>query len=211
MDTEPRSVPEKRPLEGSTDDTQAEPVTTVDLHELDALVSRYSPWLYQQARHRLPKAVQQVSSPEDVVQDAWAAALPHLHGLLQAEQLQTNAILRYLTTCVINRCNALARSFAMKLRPEAVSMSQISLRASGVVSRVIRLEEAVELHETIDSLGVEDREIIVLRGIEQRPIEEVASLTGRSENGVSQRFRRACQKIRGKLPIIWEEETLRKE
>ena len=52
----------------------------------------------------------------------------------------------------------------------------------------------------IEALDPRDREVIVLRGIEQNSNETVALLLGISPNAASMRYQRALQRLRDRIP-----------
>jgi len=167
-------------------------------------VQRFSPILHQQAQHRLARSVRRFVGPEDVLNDAWASVLPRIGGLRETNANVSVALLKYLTTVVLNRCNELSRRYALGEQIGGgtydVTLGDLTIDTTGVVSRAMRNEAAEELAAGFDRLEEADREVLVLRGIEQRSLEEVARLTGCSENTVSQRYRRACGKLGDRLP-----------
>ncbi len=63
-------------------------------------------------------------------------------------------------------------------------------------SRLIEVEERVELFDLVERLPRQQREVIVLRFSEERSIREVATAIGRSEGAVKQLQFRACQTLR---------------
>jgi RNA polymerase sigma factor (sigma-70 family) len=77
---------------------------------------------------------------------------------------------------------------------------EFSAEQSGVVSRALRNERHEAVREALDSLEPKDREVVLLRGVEQVPAKAAAVVIGVSEEAVSKRFRRALAKLRARLP-----------
>ena len=66
---------------------------------------------------------------------------------------------------------------------------------------VVELSEfKVRVHAKIAELSEKDREVIVLRGIEQLPNTRVAEKLGESTAAVAMRYGRALKKLRSMLP-----------
>ena len=75
-----------------------------------------------------------------------------------------------------------------------------ALVAQARVSKAVRGEIGDQVRQAIDRLSEADREILVLRGIEQNANETVALLLKLPANTVSVRFRRALRRLRDELP-----------
>ena len=168
-------------------------------------MTRFSPVLEQQVRHRIPRALRGRFDPEDILQDVWAAALPRLGKLELRGSSMTRVLLRYFSTALLNRINDLSRRAARGERFEPTraggeGLSKQALDATGAVTRALRDESSELLRRTLDEMEPEDREVLILRGIEQRPNAEVARILDRSENTVSHRYSRALAKLRQRLP-----------
>ena len=61
-------------------------------------------------------------------------------------------------------------------------------------------ERKSELYECIEALGDRDREIVVLRGIEQIPNQRVAEKLGENPSTIAMRYHRAIARLREALP-----------
>jgi RNA polymerase sigma-70 factor (ECF subfamily) len=70
----------------------------------------------------------------------------------------------------------------------------------GVVTRVVHREEEQAVTARLEELEPDDREIIVLRGIEQNSTHAVATMLGLSEGAVRVRYHRAVRRLRDRLP-----------
>ena len=181
-----------------------------DRASLDWIVAHFSPLLLAQARYRLGDTLKNLYDPEDLVSETWAVALPRLPELPPRDGRHTPVLLRFLGTTLLYRFNNLLRKHLggkpkQKRGSEGVSSEADPLAAlpadvSGVVSKALRHEAKGVVGESIDRLGEEDREIVILRGIEQNSPEEVAALLGIPQPHVNVRYHRALKKLRVLLP-----------
>ena len=81
-----------------------------------------------------------------------------------------------------------------------VGLARVVDSASSVASRMARGELAEGLHTSIDQLSAKEREVVVLRGIEQIPNGEVAKLLGEPASTVATRYARALENLRSTFP-----------
>jgi RNA polymerase sigma factor (sigma-70 family) len=180
-----------------------------DLDALAWIVERFTPLLLAQARYRMSKALRRIADPEDLVNEVWAAALPKLAQLNPREGRLTPVALAFLATTMLRRCTTLLAKTARRRRlggPEAApdgtdsALDLLPTAASGVVTRVTRAETRGAVLAAIDGLDDSDREILILRGIEQTPNQDAAAVLGLPPNTVAVRFRRALERLRKALP-----------
>jgi RNA polymerase sigma-70 factor (ECF subfamily) len=68
------------------------------------------------------------------------------------------------------------------------------------VSLAIRAEAHSAVQEALGRLDPDDREVIVLRGIEQSPFDEVAAVIGTTPDAARKRYGRALQRLRALVP-----------
>lgn len=174
----------------------------------EQIVERYSALLLEQARFRIPRVLRRHVDANDVLNDVWAACLPRIGDLSLPDGDRDAVLMRYLSTALVNRINDLSRRFALDPRAARAHASgsvagvldELAVTASGIVTKVGRSEESRRLRETLERLDELDREIVILRGLEQHSVGKTAQLVGLSENAVSQRYRRALEKLRARLP-----------
>lgn len=175
-----------------------------DADSLEEAVRRLTPLLLAQARYRLKAITRRVMDPEDLVAEAWLKTLPRLRELTPREGRFTPVVLSYLSTTLRRRAkDVLAAQLRRAPPPDAEapeSVQWLPADTRNVVTRVVQEEASDALHRAIEGMKPEDREILVLRGLEQTPIKEVAQVTGLSEDVVKQRYRRALQRLRERLP-----------
>jgi len=173
-----------------------------DAGSLDWVITRLTPLLMVQAEYRLGPALRQQVDPEDLVSEAWLVALPRLAEFARHPRA-TPVLLKFLTTTMTFRVNHLLRrrmTASHAVPPAAAAAMPEAARATGVVTNVVRSELADVVRQRIDSLDPADREVLVLRGIEQQPSQAVAVMLAITPAAVDQRFSRALKRLRESLP-----------
>jgi RNA polymerase sigma factor (sigma-70 family) len=173
------------------------------------LVERLSPLLLAQAAMRLGADLRRFYEPQDLVHDAWLVTLPRLSELPPRRGRHTPVLLKFLSTAILLRVRNLLRKHTGRAdagpgtsgQPEGLPASQ-----SGIVSRAIRNEARDEVQAALGRLADADREVLLLRGVEQVTNATAAMLTGQSAAGVSKRYSRALTRLRHELPgSVFEE------
>ena len=179
-----------------------------DAESVGWLVERFAPLLLAQARQRLPSELRRAVEPEDLVQDAWAVALPKLKELPARDGRLTPVVLRFLCTTILYRVsNLMQKRLERALRAEGdaseeggVRLSELAASESLALTRALRGESCRLALAALDALEESDRRIVVLRGIEEAPAAEVGAILGMKPNTVVVRYRRALAKLRAALP-----------
>ncbi|MCA8941566.1 MAG: sigma-70 family RNA polymerase sigma factor [Planctomycetes bacterium] len=175
-----------------------------DADGLGQLVQRLSPLLTTQARFRAARSLPDVD-PDELVQEVWLRAIPRLPELDARDGRHTPVVVRFLATTLLNLTNELVRSRIRARRTladggsDAPGVSALPDETVGVVSRALRSERHDELTRALVELTPEERELVVLRGIEQQDNQDVAALLGQTPNAVSLRYNRLLRKLRDKL------------
>ena len=175
-----------------------------NVESLEWLVGRLSPLLRVHASFRLGSILRRHYDADDLVNDAWVATLPKLRDLVgSAESRRTPILLKYLSNVVVNRISYLARRHARRAEatePNPAAAQQIPAAQSGAITRAVRREAQEHVHRALDELEPRDREILLLRGIEQRSANAVATMLEVGLDAVNKRYQRALRKLRGRLP-----------
>lgn len=173
-----------------------------DLESLGWLVERLSPLLLAQARWRLGPRLARYVDPEDLVQEAWAVALPRLGSLEAPAGRATPALVRFLSTTVLQLVNNGMRKQARRSPGPEVdpAWSALAAETRGVVTRLTRGEAAEALSAAVESLEEDERALVVMRGIEQLDNATVAEHLGISPNAASLRYGRALARLRERFP-----------
>lgn len=178
---------------------------------LEWLVDRFSPLLLVQARYRMQGPMRRHVDPHDLVQDVWLRALPRLGDFTSRGGRFTPALLAYLGTLLRNRARDLvSKHVAGKpVRLEGVAsgsrtaddpLARTFDEMTGVVTRFARQEGSDRVLLSLEELDPQDREVVVLRAVEQRRNHEVAALLGEKPNTVAVRYKRALERLRALLP-----------
>lgn len=184
------------------------PATTLHVHravkgDLDSLawlISRLSPLLLAQAEYRLGATLRTRVEPEDLVQEAWAVALPKLTELGGRGGRLTPKLLKFLSTAMTFKINNLLRANIAASVGSVVEAPKLPAEQSGVVTRAIRMEARETIRSCLEELDKTDRETVLLRGIEQHPAKTVAVMLGITPAAVDKRYSRALQRLRQRLP-----------
>ena len=173
-----------------------------DPQSLGWLVAHLSPLLLAQARWRLAGGMAHVVDAEDLVQEAWLVALPRLHELVPRDGRLTPVLLRFLATTIVHRVNNLVRD-TLRRGPATAGngvAEGVADKRTGVVTAAVRDQQRRQLLVTIEALEPIDREVLLLRGVEQRSQATTAALLGVSGDAVAMRFSRALGRLRALLP-----------
>ena len=171
------------------------------------LIERFTPALRESARYRLGTTLQRHVDPDDVVNELWITMIPKLGSLVPRDGRMTPVLLKFLSTALVRRVNNIARRFLSRpSSPRAASgeleqeVDELSAQVTGIVSRLRRDEESSKLRETLARLSDRDREVVILRGIEQAPNQEVAARLGLEPTAVALIYHRALKRLRTLLP-----------
>ena len=171
-----------------------------DPQSLGWLVSRFTPLLLAQARHRMGPELRAKFEPDDVVNDVWATVLPRLPELSQRDGRSTPVLLSFLATTLLRHTNSLLRRRARGETPELEAIAALSEETRGPLTRAVQVETEGIALAALNDLGERDREIVLLRVLEQHSNQDVADLLGIEPTTAAQAFRRALEKLRNKLP-----------
>lgn len=164
-------------------------------------MARFTPLLLAQARYRMGERLRARYEPEDVVNDVWARVLPRLTDLGEREGRHTPVLLRFLSTAVLHQINNLLRLSATNAPdagPEPLAALDDATR--GPLTRTVERERQGIAVAALEELEPRDREIVLLRVLEQHSNSEAAQALGIEANTAAQVFRRALEKLRRKLP-----------
>ena len=175
------------------------------------LVAHFSPLLRMQAEYRLPAGLKSHCSAEDLVDEVWLVALPRLADLEARGDRVTSVFLKFLGTTLLNKVNNLVTRFLVN-RPRHLALGEapssnkecllegLQDSITSVVQAASRGETCQLLHAAIQKLDEQEREIVILRGIEQLANQQVAALLGLTPSGATMRYQRALRVLREFLP-----------
>jgi RNA polymerase sigma factor (sigma-70 family) len=176
-----------------------------DQQGLAWLIERWSPLLSAQAAYRLGPLLRRDSDAEDVVAEAWLVFLNRMGELTPQVCGNGPRLLAFLSQTVLNIINRnLAKSIRRRGTPspdaarERFSGEEASV--TGVVTQAARGESWAAVLSALAKLSPEDREIVILRGVEGRTNVQAALELGEDPSTVSHRYQRALTKLRNLLP-----------
>ena len=180
-----------------------------DLAARQHLLVRYQDRLRQMIAVRMDRRLAARLDPSDVVQETLAEAIQQLSDYFQNRPLPFYPWLRQLA------CDRLAelhrrhiqtrmRSVTCEARwaPEVPDESALELasrllaRSSSPSARLRREEVCVRVQAALAQLAEHDREVLVLRHLEQLSTREIAAVLGITEGAVRTRHLRALERIR---------------
>jgi RNA polymerase sigma factor (sigma-70 family) len=173
------------------------------------IVQRFSPLLLEQARYRLRRVLKGRYDAEDLVQQVWAISLPRLADLVPRHGRYTPVLLRFLANTLLRHYGNLVEKHLAGHGVEidvdgdgSAGLDRIPASTTEVLTRVMRSEEAARLTESLRRIDDDEREILVLRGIEQLPYAVIARRLQCSEEAARTRYARALKRLRGILPAV---------
>lgn len=170
------------------------------------LVSRFTPLLLCQARYRIPPTLQRYCDADDVVADVWMAVLPALPALVPSRGSFARGLLSFASTVLIRRVRDLLEKHIVGKPPTqpltapGEEVDELAAGTRGVVSHVIAEERRGTMWAVLDHLSPEDREIMVLRGIEGLSHREVAARVGLTAGNIAVRYHRLLARLRALVP-----------
>jgi RNA polymerase sigma-70 factor (ECF subfamily) len=175
------------------------------------VVERLSPLLLALARYKLTPALRVLSEPEDLVNETWLITLPRLAEIEAREGRSTPVLLRFLTTTLLRRLAGLARKHARRAARSGGRegqgsdgsddrLQELPHETRGVVTMALQRELQGQVLASLAELPDQDREVLLLRGVEQQSNQTVATLLGIEPGAASMRYQRALKKLREALP-----------
>jgi RNA polymerase sigma factor (sigma-70 family) len=170
------------------------------------LVSRFTPLLLCQARQRIGPSLRRHCDPDDVVADVWMIVLAALRDLTPSDGSLTRGLLSFASTVLIRRIKDLLEKNVIN-KPGTVMIdaaegagAPLPAKTRGIVAHLIAEEYRGRVWESLDQLAPQDREIIVLRGIEGRSHKDIGALVGVTAASSAVRYHRALKRLREEIP-----------
>lgn len=164
-----------------------------------------TPLLLAQARYRFARQEFRPCEPEDLVQQVWLICLPKLARIEPRAGRFTPPLVKFLSNTLLRHFNDLVERHLRtggRAVPVGAATSAVDVPddATGVLSRAVRDETVVRVLDRLQRLSEPDREIIVLRAIEQLPYQLLGLHLEASADALKMRFHRAMERLRGILP-----------
>ncbi|MEM8713688.1 MAG: sigma-70 family RNA polymerase sigma factor [Planctomycetota bacterium] len=170
-----------------------------DQASLEWIVTRFSPFLMAAARRHMGwRPRPHVLEAEELVQETWLIAMPRLAGVRPRDERFTPVLLSFLVGILWRQHQSALRK-ALRAASAGEALESVADSTRGAISRMIHSEDTQKLHEALEELQEDARNIIVMRGLEQISTKDVASLLGISAEAVSSRYRRAMKALRQRI------------
>jgi RNA polymerase sigma-70 factor (ECF subfamily) len=149
------------------------------------LVKRYSPRL----RYFLRKLLSSADGAEDALQDVWLDVLRHLPRLAEPQALRA-WIYR------IARDRAYGRLRQAHRREQPLDETQLADASEASADDPFSAEDAAAIHAALDRLPAEQREVLVLRFLEDMTYDQIAAVIGCPPGTVRSRIHYGKQALR---------------
>jgi RNA polymerase sigma-70 factor (ECF subfamily) len=182
-----------------------------DCSARDDLLGQHRDQLRRMVHIHLDRRVAARVDPSDVVQEALADAARKLPHYLRVRPIPFYPWLRRIAWerlvkthrqhLAADRRSVIHEEAALPLPADSVIFLAKRLAASGTSpsNHVVKEELHHRVRLALDQLGPHDREILVMRYLEQMSNREIAATLGLSEGAVKVRHLRALQRIRTRL------------
>ncbi len=175
---------------------------------VDQLLSRYRARLKRLVSLRIDPRVSKRIDPSDIVQETLILAARRLNDYIRDRPLPLYPWIRQLAIEQIiqhhrHHIHVQARSVDREAPLDAgvsdesmLELSEILLcEATSLSKEIARREMHESIHVALAQLKEKDREILVLRFLEQLSIEEIAEILNESADAVKSRQRRAVERF----------------
>lgn len=176
-----------------------------DVAAIHWLVERMTPALLSQARYYLRGLPEGADAAEDLAQDVWTIVVFRLQDLASKNGRMTPVLAAFLAKTMRNRALNWLRRRATEARagarPQGVATaSTLPSSTIDVIQRVARNEHVDLLNRALQRLDDEDREILILRGLEENSYEDLAVLLQTEPGPLRMRYLRARARLKAILP-----------
>ncbi|NUQ63152.1 MAG: sigma-70 family RNA polymerase sigma factor [Pirellulales bacterium] len=174
------------------------------------LVGRYRQKLMRMIALRLDRRILGKVESEDVLQDAYVEAARRLHDYLDRPSVPFFVWLRRITSQIL--IDTHRRYLGAKMRDVRHEAAFCRVASAGTHSAclaaqladslttpsqsALRRETVAELRAALESLEEIDREVLVLRHLEELSNNEVAQILGIDKSAASKRYLRALERLR---------------
>lgn len=172
-----------------------------DAASLAWIIERFTPGLLEQARRCLRRHSVFACEPEDIVQDVWTVCV----AALRARRIRprrgrlTPVVVTFLSKTLVFKFRDLLRR-QLRSRLAAEQRPELPEPSPTPPALIAKSEAATALWQALAHLSDSDREILVLRGIEQASYGQIAAKLRVPEGTLRSRYHHALQRIRHYLP-----------
>lgn len=184
-----------------------------DLDALQRLIVEYHGQLCGVVAAKIEPALRRVIDPDDVLQEAYAVAFTAVAG---CEFESPAAFFGWLKQIALNKLTDEQRGLRAKKRdvrrlqiepgsartsyPDLIHL--VSSPGSTPSRRMAKGEEVAAVISSVARLTTDQRDVVRLRFLEDRPVAEVAERLGKSEAAVHMLCHRALKSLRGLMESV---------
>ncbi len=136
---------------------------------------------------------------EDVVQEVFLSVLKGLPKFRGQARFSS-----WVTRITINKCRTYRRRRLLRLRWLDSTSRQVNASSGLVAERTLDQESVKRIHRAIRGLPMRYREVVVLRYLEEMPIEAIGEVLGTKPNTIEVRLHRARARLKEKLAGLVE-------
>jgi RNA polymerase sigma-70 factor (ECF subfamily) len=183
---------------------------------LAELIEQYRPYLKLLARFKGSRRLQSRLSDSDLVQDTCLSVHCDFSGFRGVTEGEFIAWLRQIMAHVIanhvrdhqrlRRDVRLERQLQNSLNQSSQMLEKaLADPKSSPSKHAVRRERAVLLANALNQLSDDYREVIVLRELEGKSLDEIARMLGRTTNAVQKLWARALLQLRRHLQKTWDD------
>jgi RNA polymerase sigma-70 factor, ECF subfamily len=178
----------------------------------DTLLERYRPRLRELVRLRIDRRLAARVDPSDVVQESLAEAAGKLSDYLRTRPMPFYPWLRSLALeRVLVMYRRHIRTGKRSVRREELALpplpdesalalaQRLCVTGSSPSQHLAQSEARAQVRAALDRLSERDRELLVLRHLEQMSVREIAAILGISQGAVKVRHVRALERLRDLL------------
>jgi RNA polymerase sigma-70 factor (ECF subfamily) len=171
---------------------------------LDALYERAAGKLLAFIRLRMGPSLRARLESRDILQATFLKSFEHLP---QLEQSETGSFMAWLARIAENEIRDQADRLARRRRDARAEVRLetgddiAATRARSALSRVILNEESERLEQALEALGQSQRDIIILRSLEELSFGEIAARLGKSEDACRMQFARAMTALTMRMTV----------
>jgi RNA polymerase sigma-70 factor (ECF subfamily) len=181
-----------------------------DQEALGQLFDSYRPRLRRMIQCRMDARVAARLDPSDVLQEAYLDAARQIRHYLDRREVDVYVWLRGLTwqrllklhrTHLGAQCRAVDREQPLADDSSAVVAQQLLARGEGPDGPLLQEEIRQRVHNALAQLEPHDREVIVMRDVEDLSNGEVAQALGLSPSATTMRYGRAPYRLQKLLTV----------
>lgn len=182
-----------------------------DASSLEWVIAHFDPLVEAQIRMRVKGKMTNPEDVRDILSEVWLVTLGKMAELDPRDGRYTPVLMRFLATTAERKCMEYVRGQGRRRAVEGQpahaaadsglpGMDHLPLHTRGVVTRIHHNEVRSILGRCLDRLPENQREVLILRLLEQRSNSEIAALLQVQPNTIAVRYRRALAELARILP-----------